>query len=163
EAIENRKKINRLGPLTHFINCWHHSEYESEAMWKLYARNDEGLAIKSSLARLSQSLDVAKPEIYVAAVEYLDYTDSSNVMADSPFLYKRRSLEHEREIRAFTKGFTRLAHARDADILETPGLREELIQEARDRFGVELDPESMRPPTGLSIPIDLDLLIAGVL
>jgi hypothetical protein len=33
---------------SYFINCWHLSEYESSAMWDIYSRKNEGIAILSS-------------------------------------------------------------------------------------------------------------------
>src|SRR5271166_1021508 len=30
------------------VSCWHKSEYESEAMWKLYSKLDQGIAIEST-------------------------------------------------------------------------------------------------------------------
>lgn len=36
----------------HFVSCWHMSEHESDAMWRLYALAPEGLAIKSTVGSL---------------------------------------------------------------------------------------------------------------
>jgi hypothetical protein len=34
------------------INSWHMNDYESAAMWKLYLKSDEGVAIRSTYQRL---------------------------------------------------------------------------------------------------------------
>jgi hypothetical protein len=80
-------------------SCWHMNAHESAAMWKLYARTDEAVCIQSTFRRLRETLgDAAK----VGVVRYVDYETEwipeSNPLA--PFLYKRKSFEHEHEVRA---------------------------------------------------------------
>jgi hypothetical protein len=48
---EFRRKLLR----TTFVNCWHMSDYESAAMWKLYLR-DHGVAIQTTFEALVASL-----------------------------------------------------------------------------------------------------------
>ncbi len=82
-----------------FINCWHMNEYESAAMWALYARSSEAIAIQSTYNRLHTCLPSG---IFVGEVQYIDYTKDwlpeGNTFA--PFVHKRKSFEHERELRA---------------------------------------------------------------
>ena len=33
------------------VNCWHWNEHESEAMWKVYAHEPGGIAVKTNLDR----------------------------------------------------------------------------------------------------------------
>ena len=33
------------------VNCWHANEHESAAMWKLYLKSDEGIAIQSTYSK----------------------------------------------------------------------------------------------------------------
>ena len=42
------------------INCWHESDHESAAMWKLYAKDDNGIAIKTDFDSLAKILHPAK-------------------------------------------------------------------------------------------------------
>lgn len=42
-------------PKNLFVNCWNMNENESDAMWKVYASNDKGIAIQSSLGNLIDS------------------------------------------------------------------------------------------------------------
>ena len=84
------------------INCWHMNEYESAAMWKLYLKSDEGIAIQSTYSRLRQSL-IDNEAIYLGMVKYIDYETEliiNNINSYSPFAYKRLSFEHEKEVRA---------------------------------------------------------------
>ena len=83
------------------INCWHENAHESEAMWRLYARETDGIAIKTDFNSFKNSFTCSK-EIYIGSVNYVDY-DSHFIPEDnlfSPYLHKRKSFEHEREIRA---------------------------------------------------------------
>jgi hypothetical protein len=56
-----------------FTNAWHMNNYESAAMWRLYLKTDEGIAIRSTFARLCESLKDAEPHVFVGLVNYLDY------------------------------------------------------------------------------------------
>lgn len=91
------------------INCWHMNENESEAMWKLYSQSSEGIAIQSTYARLKESIDfksIRDEEIGqfvdVRPVKYIDYKkENTSLIPDriSAFLHKRKSFEHEKELR----------------------------------------------------------------
>jgi len=37
------------------VSCWHESEYESDAMWKLYSASGQGIAIESTVGQLRES------------------------------------------------------------------------------------------------------------
>lgn len=84
------------------INCWHMNEYESAAMWDLYVGGNEGIAIQSSFDSLVKSFEHCPQKIRFGKVEYRDF-NKEPVNIDNPidmFIYKRKSFEHEREIRA---------------------------------------------------------------
>ncbi|MEJ2273071.1 MAG: hypothetical protein P8Y01_00600 [Woeseiaceae bacterium] len=94
-------------------SCWHANHNESMAMWRLYLASPEGVAVKSSYERLTDSFprydgkDKGRNEdntekelrIHVGMVSYVDY-EAPTPPAGPRFLLKRRSFEHEREIRA---------------------------------------------------------------
>lgn len=90
------------------INCWHMNEYESAAMWKLYLKTNEGIAIQSTFKRLTECFD-NDPSIliHVGKVKYIDYSKDfipeTNLFFQ--FLHKRKSFEHEREVRAIFSHF----------------------------------------------------------
>ncbi|CAN5355740.1 DUF2971 domain-containing protein [soil metagenome] len=84
------------------INCWHMNEHESAAMWKLYLKSDEGIAIQSTYSRLRQSF-IDNKTIYLGTVKYIDYETEliiNSTNSFSPFVHKRKSFEHEKEVRA---------------------------------------------------------------
>jgi hypothetical protein len=115
-----------------FISSWHMSEFESAAMWKLYARTEEAICIRSTFAKLDSLLP---SDVYAGKITYVPY-ESAEFPIDvfSPFIYKRMSFEHEREIRA---------------LYVDPSLR----------YGESNDP--LRP-LGKWVSLDLSQLIGGV-
>lgn len=82
-----------------FVNCWRFGDYESEAMWKLYCLNSDGIAIQTNYKKLSDSID--DDEVFMGLVNYIDYDltpfKPGNVM--QPAMFKRKAFEHENEIR----------------------------------------------------------------
>jgi hypothetical protein len=92
-------------------SCWHAVAHESAAMWKLYAPTNAGVAIRSTVGGLRKALGAPPPcpvgffggdQFHIGMVDYVDYASFhipiSNAAA--PFFRKRRSFEHERELRA---------------------------------------------------------------
>ena len=88
------------------INCWHENDTESEAMWRLYSREREGIAIKTTFERLRDSFTTDET-ILIGRVNYVDYqthfTREDNTFG--AYLDKRKSFEHEREVRAIVQKF----------------------------------------------------------
>ena len=39
------------------VSCWHMSTCESAAMWSLYSKTNEGIAIRSTVGRLLEQVD----------------------------------------------------------------------------------------------------------
>ena len=76
------------------------NEYESAAMWKLYARTNEAVAIKSTVKHLHESLP-KYDKLLIGKVKYMDYKKEymeERSLADR-FFYKRKSFEYEEEVR----------------------------------------------------------------
>jgi hypothetical protein len=85
------------------INSWHMNDFESAALWKIYLSSVEGVAIQTTFTKLVNSFELHKEDnIYIGIVKYTDYEneviDMGNIF--NPFLHKRKSFEHEKEIRA---------------------------------------------------------------
>lgn len=84
------------------VNCWHASDYESAAMWELYSKSEESVCIQSSYQKLSS---VIGNNAEIGTVQYVDYTNEYIPEHDPylVFLHKRKSFEHESEVRAIIK------------------------------------------------------------
>ena len=87
------------------VNCWHMGEFESEAMWRLYTRERDGVAIKTVFARFKEAL-VGEESVFVSRVSYRDYRTESIPFGNAllPLVHKRISFQHEQEVRAFSAG-----------------------------------------------------------
>lgn len=102
-ALEKMSELYKLRPKNMFINCWHCNPIESAAMWKIFSRSSEAVAIRSSFRKLRS---VLPPNCFVGLVNYVDYNSTwipeGNVY--EPFLHKRGSFRHENEVRAIIDG-----------------------------------------------------------
>lgn len=144
-SSNNKDAVDRL-----FVSCWHMNQFESAAMWKLYSKSDESRCIVTDYSILST---VLPPICFLGTVNYIDYStqviDSDNSL--SFITHKRRSFEHEREIRAviWSENLKAIIQQPDAhkdkyDIAEVKS-----VYESIDEYGV-------------SIPIDINSLIKAV-
>lgn len=99
EAIDKFSKFAEWMRQWTFVNCWHMNEHESAAMWKLYAQTNEAVAIQSTYHRFCECLP---DNVYVGAVKYIDYEKEWLPEGNCfwPFVHKRKSFEHESELRA---------------------------------------------------------------
>ena len=150
-----------------FVSCWTMRDWESAALWKLYSSVDRGVAVRSTLRRLRESLTpYAVSDIAIGRVRYIDY-DGDGVFAETnslnPFLHKRRSFDFEYELRALLLDMTELERPGEgpsgikvpvkiADLAErfhvspmAPVWFETLIRSLVDRFapGIEVRKSAM--------------------
>lgn len=100
-SMLNLGNVSKQFPRFHAICCWHMNKHESAAMWRLYLKSNEGIAIQSTYAKLKRSL-IDDETIYLGKVKYIDYDteyiDGGNLFA--PFVHKRMSYAFEQEVRA---------------------------------------------------------------
>lgn len=123
------------------LNCWHRAEYESDAMWRLYAGEGKGVAICSSPARMRNAFrpfrlksEYGEESLWGSPVRYVDLANvrMRAAMLDR-FFFKHRAFEWEREFRL-------------AISLRTAA-----------EFGVEV------PRDGIAVDVDLDKLIDQII
>jgi hypothetical protein len=127
------------------VNCWYAGEHESAAMWRLYS--SEGIAVRTTLAKLIQSLPKGAPgdgtnAIQVGQVQYVDYETDFMPVGNSywPFMHKRLSFEHEREVRA-------VIHEIGKNMIDYGS------------FGIR---EPGVPPEGLLVPVAIESLVQSL-
>jgi hypothetical protein len=101
-AKDFARKMGSCGPpLT--VNCWHINEGESAAMWKLYAGESKGIAVQSTFGRMVKAFEEFPDDVHVGEIRYIDYqneTFKGEINIFEPILTKRKSFEHEKELRA---------------------------------------------------------------
>jgi hypothetical protein len=85
-----------------YISCWFASEHESAAMWKLYLQAPQGVAIRTTHDALVSALTPSPLSMGTTLVQYVDYRAAPIPIGNIffPFVFKRISFEHERELRA---------------------------------------------------------------
>ncbi len=103
-------KLNEFGPFLKwirqwvYVNCWNMNETESAAMWKLYSKSNDSIAIRSTFGRLDECIG---DRCYIGKVKYINY--ATETIPESIlyyfFLHKRISFVHEQEIRALIAEF----------------------------------------------------------
>jgi hypothetical protein len=88
-------------PLRFGISCWHKNAAESEAMWKLYSATGQGIAIESTIGQLREAIS-NREDLVVGDVRYLDFDHDPIEKGHENYglFLKRKSFEHEKELRA---------------------------------------------------------------
>jgi hypothetical protein len=118
--IFNSSQSDDLLNRVHFINCWHMSEHENFAMWKVYSE-PFGVCIESRYDDLKNSFVdqkwdyyANKHKIYIGKVEYID-SETQFIRRDNSFwtyLSKRREYSYENELRCVVTEWDQPSFAR---------------------------------------------------
>jgi hypothetical protein len=86
------------------ISSWTYNENESFAMWKMYAKDKMGIAIKTDLESLKNSFNKTERIIYIGEVNYFNkesfHYPTHNLYY--PFLVKLEYYSSEKELRCIT-------------------------------------------------------------
>lgn len=133
-------RSSRLMEVASFVNCWHVADHESFALWRIYARDGEGVAVKSNFALLKAQMPA---QVLAGLVRYIDYWNDAIPGGNdlSLLTHKRRELSYERELRA---------------VLWDP---ETLADRSTDPPTLDMQ----RPvPKGLPIGVDLKALMSSI-
>ncbi|MGP8336439.1 DUF2971 domain-containing protein [Serratia sp. CY43514] len=96
--VKNSLSVPNLMKAMSYVSCWHANEYESAAMWDIYAKNDESIAIETTYEALKESFPDGTN---IGLIDYIDY--NTDVMEPNnmftPLMHKRKSFQHENEVR----------------------------------------------------------------
>jgi hypothetical protein len=136
---ETWAQIQRVQAATTYVNCWHISQVESAFLWQNYASLSEGVAVRSTVGRLCDSMTEESRSVYIGKIKYINY-QTEHIPAGNgfnAFFYKREGFRPEQELRAC------LWHLLD---------------------GVGLDPSAIvQNPIGTAVSCDTGVLIDAVL
>jgi len=93
--FRKRELRHRYG---HFVSCWHMSDHESDAMWRLYALAKTGVAIQSTVGDVNYCLG---PHNSGRVIYYDPSQDvrSPTIFGAHDILFKRNSFSWEQEYR----------------------------------------------------------------
>ncbi len=103
---QNRVRLSAFakGFLEHYyVSCWHMNCYENYALWKIYTKSEDAVAIQTTLPALRDCL----PEyVNIGMVKYIDYlTERLPTMNMFEYImHKRIEFSFEQEIRAVASG-----------------------------------------------------------
>ncbi|WP_435360421.1 hypothetical protein [Haloarchaeobius sp. DFWS5] len=124
---------------TSFANCWNIKDIQSVALWEQYLQSDEGVAIKTNIQNLKNSID-SDEDIIFGELKYIDFNDPDNSIPSSPHapvFHKREFFEHENEFRG-------------------------VVIDHSAPFNDEIPKSSDGKPKGIPIDIDTDTLIEDI-
>jgi hypothetical protein len=97
---ENFRRIYRDSREKMYVNCWCCGDAESEAMWRLYCPDRNGVAIQTTYKKLTNSIEEDE-RLFIGRVTYADYESlnfpNSNLFY--PVMHKRIAFSHESEVR----------------------------------------------------------------
>ena len=95
-AMQRSERIIKMWRRQTFVSCWSASDHESHALWRIYCQSAEGVAIQTTLARLTES--VGGLPLYRVTYEI---PGSSNQTPTLPDLVakKRPMFAYEQEVR----------------------------------------------------------------
>ena len=137
------------------VNCWFLGEVESQQMWKEYVGSTEGVAIRSTLRRLNESILAKQESTTIGKVHYIDFAEYdmglyNGSRAGERALIKAKRYSSENEVRI-------VAHN-----LVCPGC---LNPDGSPPTTTQLDGPGMYDPNrrGLYLQVNLRMLIETVI
>jgi hypothetical protein len=128
-------KLNLNWKKCAFISCWHVNDKEDTNMWKAYSKENQSLAITTSISRIKNHILDTDMPFALGFVNYIDY-DIDTIPehnAFNSFYFKRKEFEGEREFRVIAY--------KDVDKIMNG---------------------QIEPPDGMEIPIDVENFIEDI-
>jgi hypothetical protein len=95
-AMERSERIIKMWRRQTFVNCWSASDHESHALWRIYCRSPEGVALQTTLVKLKES--VGDLPVYRVTYEVPDSIKQTPSRADL-VAKKRPMFAYEQEVR----------------------------------------------------------------
>lgn len=97
--IDHTNNSYIIQSLTTFISCWNLSDFESMALWKIYAKEKNSICIQSTYSTLCNLLE---DDIYLGLVTYEDANPDEKMHENGiSYLFRKRMFfEYENEVRA---------------------------------------------------------------
>ena len=145
DELRRLRLQNRVFANLNFFSCWHMNDSESDAMWKVYLKSAEGVAIQSTVGSLIACFHNTPDTVYMGEVQYIDhatFTPTLPLLGYSFYMFKRLAFQHEREVRVGTyRGDVNPEYFTDQGWLKLPteNITIENILQSPGRKGVYVD------------------------
>lgn len=137
EGKEVARNLFEITSKDTFINCWHLNDNESLAMWKLYSKNDKGIALQTDVQSFKDSFENSDLTIFAGKVQYIDY--------EKDYYYGRSGYDYR-----LGNGFTAYIHKR-------------IIYDYEKEYrAICTDPKNGKNRTGLTVKVTLNKLIQNI-
>jgi len=141
-----------------FINCWSIDNYESDALWRLYIQDKNGIAIQTTVGDLLTSLSNSPLDIRIGKVKYIDHSTYCYKEHDhlKPMFFKSMQFRYENELRLITTiDLSRIHDYKSESIIQTDNDHSSSLD------GVTI----LRCDTGIQgikIDVDIDQLVRKI-
>lgn len=86
-----------------FISCWHRNNSDSQAMWKIFCGEKQGVAMVTSYQKLASCVNL---NLYVIGCVAYDNSDPLPNNLIAPFMQKRKAFAYEQEVRIIANLYT---------------------------------------------------------
>jgi len=134
-------QMNRCGPPI-AVNCWHLSESDSMAMWKIYS-GKKGIAVQTTIQKLKAVFSRYSDSVWIGKIFYTDEPiDHPTGWSADKFMAcmtKRKCYEHEKEVRAFVWDTTEISRTEDGSAIvpiKTNNIFENIILSPDSEMGL---------------------------
>ena len=119
DAMERAERIIKDWRRRTFVSCWSASDHESHALWRIYCRSAEGVALQTTMGRLRQSVNGLP-------VHHVTYCEPGSKGQTTPTLTqlateKRLMFSYEHEVRVVALSACPPLHSADSRPLRASG------------------------------------------
>jgi hypothetical protein len=95
-----------------FISCWHENLDENMVMWEIYGRDNNALAVQTTVGRISRSIStsgITGHSLLLKKVAYQKASEiSGNLLYEDCFFIKRPHFFFEKEVRVSLDTYSRM-------------------------------------------------------
>jgi len=119
DYVEKALSVHRTLRKRSWVSCWHESADESEALWRIYSKENQGVVIQTTVGRLTEIVPVTSSNRItgddlgiryielsaVSRVHYVNYSLQGPHLNNTigPLICKRAAFAHEKEVRAIVQ------------------------------------------------------------
>lgn len=106
--------LTRQIPMRSFVSCWHSSQVESVALWKIYGQIEGSIALLTTVGALKSAFPSTNDSVNgplisqdIRSVQYIDYREENPELSEltGTLCYKRLAFSYEKEIRVIRQEF----------------------------------------------------------